>query len=43
MTKERNLIAVVSGASRGIGKGVALALGRRGATVYLAHLVNYEV
>ena len=28
-------VAVVTGASRGIGKGVALALGERGATVYV--------
>src|SRR5690606_11543071 len=31
-------IAVVTGASRGIGRGVALELGRRGATV----VVNYQ-
>jgi len=31
----RNDIAVVTGASRGIGKGVALALGATGATVYI--------
>ena len=28
-------VAVVTGASRGIGKGVALALGSQGATVYV--------
>ena len=31
----RGKIAVVTGASRGIGKGVALALGEAGATVYV--------
>jgi NAD(P)-dependent dehydrogenase (short-subunit alcohol dehydrogenase family) len=36
MNKGTNLIAVVTGASRGIGKGIAVALGRRGATVYVA-------
>ncbi len=28
-------IAVVTGASRGIGKGIALALGEKGCTVYV--------
>jgi NAD(P)-dependent dehydrogenase (short-subunit alcohol dehydrogenase family) len=28
-------VAVVTGASRGIGKGIALALGAEGATVYV--------
>lgn len=36
MGQDTDLIAVVTGASRGIGKGIALALGRRGATVYIA-------
>jgi NAD(P)-dependent dehydrogenase (short-subunit alcohol dehydrogenase family) len=36
MDKNSDLTAVVTGASRGIGKGIALALGRRGATVYVA-------
>jgi NAD(P)-dependent dehydrogenase (short-subunit alcohol dehydrogenase family) len=35
MGTNTDLIAVVTGASRGIGKGIALALGRRGATVYV--------
>ena len=30
-----NLVAVVSGASRGVGRGIATALGRIGATVYV--------
>ena len=36
MEPNKDLVAVVTGASRGIGKGIALALGRRGATVYVA-------
>jgi hypothetical protein len=32
---ETNLVAVVTGASRGIGRGIAIALGERGATVYV--------
>ncbi len=35
MGKDTDLTAVVTGASRGIGKGIALALGRRRATVYV--------
>jgi NAD(P)-dependent dehydrogenase (short-subunit alcohol dehydrogenase family) len=35
MTKQGDMVAVVTGASRGIGRGVARALGRRGATVYV--------
>jgi NAD(P)-dependent dehydrogenase (short-subunit alcohol dehydrogenase family) len=35
MNENTNLVAVISGASRGIGKGIALALGKRGATVYV--------
>lgn len=34
-TPEQQFVAVVTGASRGIGKGVALELGATGATVYL--------
>ena len=33
MLRER--VAVVSGASRGVGKGIALVLGEAGATVYV--------
>lgn len=36
MKDTTNPIVVVTGASRGIGKGIAVALGRRGATVYVA-------
>ncbi len=31
----KNIVAVVTGASRGAGKGIAIALGREGATVYV--------
>jgi NAD(P)-dependent dehydrogenase (short-subunit alcohol dehydrogenase family) len=35
MTKEKKLVVVVTGASRGIGRGIARVFGRRGATVYV--------
>jgi NAD(P)-dependent dehydrogenase (short-subunit alcohol dehydrogenase family) len=36
MAKNNELIAVVTGSSRGIGRGIARALGKRGAAVYVA-------
>jgi NAD(P)-dependent dehydrogenase (short-subunit alcohol dehydrogenase family) len=35
------LIAVVTGASRGSGKGIAVALGEVGATVYVTGRIRY--
>ena len=45
MTISQNLsgkIALVTGGSRGIGKSIALELGRRGATVIINYLKNHE-
>src|SRR5690348_15566587 len=36
MNSLKGCVAVVGGSSRGAGRGIALALGERGATVYLA-------
>ncbi|KZX60363.1 short-chain dehydrogenase [Halioglobus sp. HI00S01] len=35
MEQQQNIVALVTGASRGAGKGIALALGAMGATVYV--------
>jgi len=35
MGKKKALVAVISGASRGIGRGIARVLGEKGATVYV--------
>ncbi len=35
MSNDRDTVAVVTGASRGVGKGIAVALGASGATVYV--------
>ncbi|HEY7309181.1 MAG TPA: SDR family NAD(P)-dependent oxidoreductase [Gemmataceae bacterium] len=40
MSKLRGRVAVVTGASRGVGKGIALALGEAGATVYVTGRSN---
>lgn len=37
---EKEIIAVVTGASRGVGKGIAIALGKTGATVYVTGRSN---
>ena len=37
-----NKIAVVTGASRGVGKGIALGLGEAGATVYVTGRTTQE-
>ncbi len=37
-----NRVAVVTGASRGAGKGIALALGEAGATVYVTGRTRAE-
>ena len=40
MTENANRVAVVTGASRGVGKGIAIALGASGATVYVTGRSN---
>ena len=35
MGKDNQLVAVLTGSSRGIGRGIAKVLGERGATVYV--------
>ena len=42
MTEQTNRVAVVTGASRGVGKGIAIALGASGATVYVTGRSNDE-
>jgi len=35
MSKDNQLVVVITGSSRGIGRGIAKVLGERGATVYV--------
>src|SRR5579859_6271455 len=42
MAELRGTVAVVTGASRGVGKGVALGLGEAGATVYITGRTVHE-
>jgi len=42
MSKDSGLVAVVTGASRGAGKGIAIALGEKGATVYVTGRTTKE-
>jgi hypothetical protein len=38
MSKDNQLVAVITGSSRGIGRGIAKVLGERGATAELKNL-----
>jgi len=42
MSELKNLVAVVTGASRGAGRGIAIALGARGFTVYVTGRTEVE-
>lgn len=42
MNELENKIALVTGASRGIGKGIAIALAKNGATVYITGRTEYD-
>jgi NAD(P)-dependent dehydrogenase (short-subunit alcohol dehydrogenase family) len=42
MSNDSNCVAVVTGASRGAGKGIAIALGEKGATVYVTGRTTKE-
>lgn len=40
--RESPIIAVVTGASRGVGRGIAIALGKQGATVYVVGRTRHD-
>ena len=42
MNELENKVALVTGASRGIGKGIAIALAKSGATVYITGRTEKE-